>query len=78
MGGKLKITSTRLIFTGHGFNLQKQPQEILISDIKELQKYNSLMIVPNGLLVKTKSGAEFSFVVFGRDKLIALITPRLS
>ena len=68
VGGRLKITSHRVLFEaneinlqeqpgdilGSESNLQQQPAEILLSDIAEVSKRNTMGIIPNGLLIRTK------------------------
>jgi hypothetical protein len=73
VGGRLKITNRRVLFESHAMNLQKIPAEILFSDIAEVSKRNTLGFVPNGMLIRTKAGVEYKFVVSGRDKLISII-----
>lgn len=77
VGGRLKITSRRLLFEPHATNFQKNPAEILMSDIQEVRKRNTFGIVPNGMLVQTKSGFEYKFVVWNREKLIAIIAAKI-
>jgi hypothetical protein len=77
VGGRMKITSRCVIFEPHSINLQKIPAEILLSDIVEVAKRNTMGLVPNGLLIRTKNGVEYKFVVWGRDKLIRIIESRL-
>jgi len=78
VGGRLKITSRRVIFESHKINLQTMPAEILMSDILEVQKRNTLGLVPNGLLIRTKAGVEYKFVVWGRENLINIIESRIN
>jgi hypothetical protein len=73
VGGRLKITSQRLIFIPHAFNIQTQPEEIFIWEIQRIDRKKSLFFIPNQMVVVMKSGAEFRFVVNGREELIALI-----
>jgi hypothetical protein len=73
VGGRLKITNRRILFEAHEINFQKQPAEILISDIAEATARNTLGIIPNGLLIRTKEGDEYKFVVWGRGRLIELV-----
>lgn len=78
VGGRLKITSGRLLFQPHAINLQSQPEQILMGDIVEVGKRNTMWIVPNGMFVRTRAGQEFKFVVWGREKLIKLIQSRIT
>lgn len=73
VGGRMKITSRRILFEAHIFNIQREPAEILLEDISEIRKISTLGIVPNGLLIRTKTGIEYRFVVWKRKHLIALI-----
>ena len=77
VGGRLKITSRRVLFEPHAINLQKIPAEILLSDIKEVTKRNTMGLIPNGMMVTTKAGVDYRFVVWGREKLISLIESRI-
>lgn len=76
VGGRLKITTRRLLFEPHAVGLQKNPAEILLSDIAAVAKRNTAGFVPNGMSIRTKGGVEYKFVVWGRDKLIDLISTR--
>lgn len=77
VGGRLKVTASRLWFEPHSLNVQKEPAEILLSDIAEIKKCRIFKIVPNGLLVRTKGGEEYQFVLWGRGKLMETIQSRL-
>ena len=78
VGGRMKITSSRILFEAHAFNIQREPAEILLEDISEIRKVNTLGIVPNGLLIRTKTGIDYRFVVWKRKHLIALIRRLMS
>lgn len=73
VGGRMKITSQRVLFEPHEFNFQTKSAEILLEEITEVQKINTLGIVPNGLLIRTKTGEDYRFVVWKRKQLIALL-----
>jgi len=73
VGGCLKITSQRLLYESHALNLQSGVINIPLSEIKDVTKYNTLGIIPNGMHVTLKSGVEYQFAVFGRGHLIPLI-----
>jgi hypothetical protein len=77
VGGRLKITSRRVLFEASEINLQEQPAEILSNDITEVSKRNTMGIIPNGLLIRTKGDVNYKFVVWRRGKLIELINSRL-
>ncbi len=73
VGGRLKITNRRVMFEPHAINFQKIPAEIHLSEIAEVGARNTMGFVPNGVFLRTKSGVEYNFVVWGRAKLIGLI-----
>jgi len=73
VGGRMKITDRRILFEPHSFNLQPQPADIPLDQVAEVRKRNTLFVVPNGILVRLKSGVQYKFVVWGRGRLIALI-----
>ena len=77
VGGRLKITNRRIFFEAHAINFHKQTAEILISDIAEVKTRNTLGIIPNGLLIRTKEGVEYKFVVWRRGKLMELINSQV-
>ncbi len=77
VGGHLTITDKRLIFNAHKFNIQGGTTEISMSDIASVTKASTLKIIPNRIIVKTKDGKDYKFVVYKRDKLVQLITEHL-
>ena len=77
VGGRMKITTRRVLFEPHSLNVQTTPAQIPLSDIIEVTKRRTLGIVPNGLLIRTRSGMEYKFVVWGRQKLINIIESRI-
>ncbi|GAB6931110.1 hypothetical protein JCM10914A_50930 [Paenibacillus sp. JCM 10914] len=78
VGGRLNITNRRLSFNPHAFNLQTQPEEIMIEDIVRIDKGKSWGFIPNIMLITTKNGNVYKFVVYKRDKLIELISSYMS
>jgi hypothetical protein len=46
VGGRLKITSRRVLFGASEINLQEQPAQILSNDITEVSKRNTMGIIP--------------------------------
>lgn len=74
VGGKLLIYNNHLHFKSHSLNIQTGDTTINIQDISAISLTNTLGIVPNGLLIKTKQGTEFRFVVSQRNKTYQLIT----
>ena len=78
VGGRMKITDKRIIFEPHAVNLQKMVAEIPLSQVTDVTPRNTLMIVPNGILVRLKSGVEYKFVVRGRERLIDIIRQHMN
>ena len=73
VGGRLQITTQRIVFRAHMFNLQTMPTEIPLDNVASAEPCNTMGIVPNGVRVVLKSGIEYRFVVWGRDRLIDVI-----
>jgi hypothetical protein len=78
VGGRLRISTCRLIFESHKVNLQKTQLEILMSDIQSIEKKRVLGIAPTGLHVTTKGGKTYKFVSHHRDEIIRHIQPRIT
>lgn len=78
VGGKLKITDRRLVFKSHDFNIQTGTIEILIEQIAEVKKRNTLGIVPNGMSIITKDGIKYKFVLWRRSKIIDFISKHIN
>ena len=77
VGGRLFLTSDRLVFTSHAFNVQTGPVEIPLADIRGVvpcwTKFLGLLpLVPNSLCISTDQG-EHRFVLHGRSKWAAAI-----
>jgi hypothetical protein len=66
VGGKLYLLTDKLQFKSHGFNIQNHEQMIDLKQIKEVNFYNTLGLVPNGLAVTTLNGKIEKFVVSNR------------
>jgi DnaJ-class molecular chaperone len=73
VGGRLFLTPDTLLFKSHRFNLQTGETEIPMSDVREVTLKNTLGVVPNGLLVLTKDGKKYRFVVSGRQRIMEFI-----
>ena len=74
VGGKLRITDTRILFEPHFFNIQKGNLEIPLKEILLIGKRNTMLLIPNGIYVQLKSGVVYRFVVNERERIIDLIT----
>ena len=77
VGGRMKITTRRVVFESNALALQKMPTEIPITDIAEVGKRSTLGLIPNGLFIRTQAGVLYKFIVFGRAKLIGIIQDQL-
>ena len=70
VGGWLCLTAKEIIFKSHALNIQVHETAIDLKQIKEIQAFNNLWIIPNGLRVVTKSGRIEKFVVNDRKSWI--------
>jgi len=78
VGGRLYLTSQRLVFESHRFNIQTGATLIPLSSINSARKawtkfLNLIPLFPNTVAVATKEGNEFRFVTFGRKAWIDAI-----
>ena len=67
VGGRLVLTNERVIFKSHPFNIQTHEWSVARTDISEMEPARTFGIVPNGLLIKAKSGETERFVVRDRE-----------
>lgn len=77
VGGHLKITDRTMLFTSHALNIQTGSTEIPINQITSIKKRNTLGLVPNGILVETRDGMQYKFVVWNREKIIDFINDKI-
>lgn len=75
VGGRLYLTTHRLIFEAHAFNVQSGATVIPLRDVEEMWKcwtkfLGLLPIFPNSLAVSTSKGKTFRFVIGRRDEWI--------
>ena len=73
VGGRLKITTKRLVFSSHLINVQFGTTEIPINNIEHLEKARTLGLVNNQMIVVLKSGVKYKFVINNRDDVINII-----
>ena len=78
VGGKLFITNQRFVFKSHAVNLQAHELIINFSEIKKIEYYNTLVIVPNGLRIILHSGKIEKFAVWKRNLIIKAIHRNLN
>lgn len=72
VGGRLWLTSQRLIFESHRFNIQTGATVLELAAIASARPcWTKLLglipLVPNALAVTTGTGEEYRFVVFDRQ-----------
>ncbi len=78
VGGTLYLTTSRLVFESHAFNVQRGATAIALSEVSSVvtcwtKFLNLIPLIPNSLSVRTSPGREYRFVLFGRDAWIAAI-----
>jgi hypothetical protein len=70
-GGWLLLTPRRLVFRAHQANVQNEPIELAVADVRSCEPCRTLGVVPNGLRVYLGSGAQERFVVSERASWVA-------
>jgi len=78
VGGKLCLTSQRLVFEAYKINVQAGTTEVELRNVQSSRtcwtKFLGLIpLFPNSLAVFTKQGEEYRFVLFGRHAWAAAI-----
>ena len=78
VGGRLFLTSRRLVFEPHGVNVQSRRLALRLRDIDDV--YTSwtrllglIPLVPNSIAVTTRDGKTHRFVLFGRADWVRAI-----
>jgi len=76
VGGWLYLTSERLIFEAHRFDIQRGPTIIPIHQISGLERcwtrfLGVVPLAPSSILVRTLEGEAYQFVVCGRGSWLA-------
>ena len=74
VGGRLYLLNDRLTFKSHKLNLQNHELEIPLTQITQVSTFNSLGIIPNGIVIKTIDNHHFKFVVTGRKEWLNLLS----
>lgn len=74
VGGKLFLTKDSLLFYSHGINISSRRKYTVIdlNEITDVEKCNTLLIVPNGIKVYTNS-KTYQFILYSRSKWIEII-----
>lgn len=65
-GGKLYLLEDKIHFKSHSFNISKHEIIIPLQEISKVQVYNTIGIIPNGLLIINKAGKQHKFAVHNR------------
>lgn len=70
--GKIKVTKENLVFVATSKTDRLYKKEIVLKEIVDIVKKNSLGFIPNILIFKTNHG-DFKFAVYAREQLLQLI-----
>lgn len=78
VGGKLFLTSARLVFRPHALNLQSAPSQIGLGAVVDVaaawtKVFGKLPLLKNSIELTLVDGTRQSFVVTGRSAWIAAI-----
>lgn len=75
VGGRLYLTTHRLIFEAPAFNVQSGTTAVPLGDIEGTWKcwtrfLGLIPFIPNSLAVRAVNGKTYRFILFGRDEWI--------
>ncbi len=78
VGGRLFLTTHRLLFEPHGLNVQTRRAVIRLRDIDDVHKcwtrlFGLIPLIPNSIAVATRDGKTYRFVLFGREQWVDAI-----
>lgn len=73
VGGRLSVSTDRLIFQPHAFNIQSSPIQIPLALVREVRRGRSFRIIPNRMDVTLHSGERLCFVVGQPKRTIELV-----
>lgn len=78
VGGTLYLTTERLVFVGHAFNVRSGPSEVPLALIAEVgtawtKLLGVIPLMPNSIAVTLRDGTVLSYVVTGRTSWIEAI-----
>jgi len=77
VGGHLTVTDTRVFFNPHSLNVQKDELNIGMDEIEYARERKTWKIIPNGMLLRLKSGQEYKFVLNNRKRIIEFINKKV-
>ncbi|WP_044212524.1 hypothetical protein [Flammeovirga sp. OC4] len=66
VGGRLYLLKEKLLFKSHHFNVQNHQTTVGFNQIQEVNYFNTLGFIPNGLSIKLHTGHIEKFVVNNR------------
>ena len=72
MEGKLYLTNTRLVFKPH--RMKDHEWSLLNQEIQMIHPYQSAGLPDNGLIIRSASGQEETFVVEHPDKWLSFFS----
>jgi len=72
--GKLIIATETIYFRTLTEELQKYNIDLIYSNINEIEFFNTMWLIPNGLIIRTKDQKNISFLINNRNKSSNLIT----
>ena len=83
VGGRLYLSSRRLIFESHPFNIQTGATAVSLDDVVGVRKswtrfLNVIPVMPNSIAVTTKDGTEYRLVLNDRGGWVEAIKAALS
>lgn len=78
VGGQLTLTTERIVFESHRFNVQTGATELELAEVSSVAKcwtrfLNLIPLFPNSIEVQTSEGATARFVVMQRESWIEAI-----
>lgn len=76
--GKLLFRKDGFLFNADNVNGTLQMNHILYSDLLSVEYKNTLGIVPNGLLIKTKNAVIYSYAMFDRKDVKAFLDSKIA
>lgn len=75
--GRLKLTEQRLVFEPGRLNIKKVNVSLSYTEIIDITKQNMFLFIPHGILVGTKTGLMYHFMLWGRDPAFDLISSKI-
>ena len=76
VGGRIFITNQRFVGKAQAGNFQAHELTITYPEIKKIEFYNTLAIIPNGLIIILQSGKTEKFAVWKRALILKAINKK--